>query len=357
MNKREKMVERTFFTREEKQQMLQKSNGLCAHCGKKVALGDNFTVEHAIPISKGSDNDFRNVVALCRDCNQDKANTVILKDIGNYYKYLNQESLLALIDYADEFCEKTDWFSWDNWYEDDQNIFTPDGIPDKKDWVKYKNSLRLTPKIVLKKATYNMLDSICEFYVKNAGCRRLSKSEQEVIKKNVGDCFLLGSIYLLQNSCQEILGVFCVCLNTFLEAPNTEFERELTLPFVFYPCVKKRYQEYLYEALNILISNVLDKCPNPIGGVMFRVMNNQKYAYDVVKNIRNTRLLLEEEDTTLFANYSFSTDTETMLFVKGEDLDKYILDQSNSYKLLVKQREKVLKRLLSYDNYNKLMGN
>lgn len=41
--------------------ILRKSDGVCAHCGCPVAIGDNFTVEHVVPISKGGTNDLVNI--------------------------------------------------------------------------------------------------------------------------------------------------------------------------------------------------------------------------------------------------------------------------------------------------------
>lgn len=46
---RKKVVERVWFSKD----ILRKSDGVCAHCGCPVAIGDNFTVEHVVPISKG----------------------------------------------------------------------------------------------------------------------------------------------------------------------------------------------------------------------------------------------------------------------------------------------------------------
>lgn len=356
MNKRCKTTERIMFTKEEKEQMLHKSNGLCAHCGKRITVGIDFSVEHAIPISKGSSNDSRNMVALCRDCNSLKSDIIILKDIGNYYKHLNMESLLALLEYSDEFCEKTDWLSWDNWFEDDQIVLTPMGIPTKQDWVKHKNTLSMLSKLVLKKATYDMLDSVCEFYFKNESNRWLSTSEKNTIREIVGKYFLIGSIYVLQNNSQEVLGVFCISLNYFTDSFS---EERCILPCISFPCVKKSYQTYLDHIFCILTENILNKCPKFAGEFVFEVANIHKYAYNVVENIPGNFLISKDSNTSYFMCFSFAcrvTEEEVLQFSNEDRLGECVKAQSDSYKSLVEQRDKVLKRMLSYDNYNRLMG-
>lgn len=73
---RKKVVERVWFSKDVKEDILCKSDGVCAHCGCPVAIGDNFTVEHVVPISKGGTNDLVNIVALCQTCNTTKGDCV-----------------------------------------------------------------------------------------------------------------------------------------------------------------------------------------------------------------------------------------------------------------------------------------
>ena len=44
---RKKVVERVWSSKD----ILRKSDGVCAHCGCPVAIGDNFTVEHSSALS------------------------------------------------------------------------------------------------------------------------------------------------------------------------------------------------------------------------------------------------------------------------------------------------------------------
>lgn len=43
----------------------------CAYCGKPLE-GDDETIDHAVPISRGGTNDIENLVPCCRSCNSKK---------------------------------------------------------------------------------------------------------------------------------------------------------------------------------------------------------------------------------------------------------------------------------------------
>jgi 5-methylcytosine-specific restriction endonuclease McrA len=45
----------------------------CQYCGKKCS-GKELTIDHVVPISKQGPENWTNVVAACRNCNQKKAN-------------------------------------------------------------------------------------------------------------------------------------------------------------------------------------------------------------------------------------------------------------------------------------------
>lgn len=68
---------RRLFTYEERKQILNSTGGICACCGKKLTT-KTLTVEHIIPIYRGGTNDFKNLTALCYDCNQEKSDLLFL---------------------------------------------------------------------------------------------------------------------------------------------------------------------------------------------------------------------------------------------------------------------------------------
>ena len=60
--------------------LINKQGGCCALCGVLMTLGDPeadtyVTVDHIVPKSKGGTEDIKNKQALCRKCNQNKADT------------------------------------------------------------------------------------------------------------------------------------------------------------------------------------------------------------------------------------------------------------------------------------------
>lgn len=80
-------VQRKYYSKDEREEILKRTDGLCAHCGKKLNA-DNMTVEHIIPLYKGGKDDKYNIIALCEKCNKDKNNYTVYFD--TYYKYINE---------------------------------------------------------------------------------------------------------------------------------------------------------------------------------------------------------------------------------------------------------------------------
>lgn len=67
-----------------KREVWDKTGGVCAHCGKE-AKGINKTIDHYIPKSKGGGYDERNLVPLCRKCNQTRGSRLIVA--AEFYIY------------------------------------------------------------------------------------------------------------------------------------------------------------------------------------------------------------------------------------------------------------------------------
>lgn len=80
-----------------------KANGLCAHCGRKVKR--SRTIDHYIPKSKGGGYDRRNLYPLCYPCNKARGSKPIQP--REYYKYLSEWAFRELEEYEREFNEKT----------------------------------------------------------------------------------------------------------------------------------------------------------------------------------------------------------------------------------------------------------
>jgi hypothetical protein len=98
---------RRLFTFKEKEKILEKTNGKCAHCGMKLNLEDT-TVEHIYPVARGGTDDEFNLVALCLECNEQKSNMVY--NIRDYYKHISREFIRQYEDELDKIIENT----WDS---------------------------------------------------------------------------------------------------------------------------------------------------------------------------------------------------------------------------------------------------
>lgn len=69
-----------------RQKILNKSGGICAHCGVELTL-KTFTVDHYIPRSKGGQSTMDNLIPLCSKCNSDKDSKILEPLIA--YPYIN----------------------------------------------------------------------------------------------------------------------------------------------------------------------------------------------------------------------------------------------------------------------------
>lgn len=193
-----------------------------------------------------------------------------------------------------------------------------------------------------------MLDSVCEVYFKNTKNKWLSSSEKNSIREVIGDYFLTGSIYVLQSgSSQEILGAFCIRFNYFNDMSPENSESRYLLPFISFPCVKKSYQDYFEMIFYILEENILNRCPKLAGEFIFVVENNHKYAYNVVKNLLGSRMILKDGNLSYFMQFSFAdkvTETEVIQIVNENKMGECLKAQSDSYKPLVEQRDRYLRK-------------
>ena len=64
-------------TAEDVRQIVSSQCGLCAYCLSQ--FGDNYHVDHVIPLSRGGDNSAGNLVASCVTCNLSKGRRTVLE--------------------------------------------------------------------------------------------------------------------------------------------------------------------------------------------------------------------------------------------------------------------------------------
>lgn len=116
---RKRVESRIRMTPIRREQLLSKCGGRCCHCGCELTLGDNFSIEHVIPLNKGGSNDFRNTVALCKPCNLEKGDDIVGADFYSYAPKLILEEISQLMD---EYYENNDWLTATNVFKHDRYI-------------------------------------------------------------------------------------------------------------------------------------------------------------------------------------------------------------------------------------------
>ena len=57
-----------------RQAVFERDNYTCQYCGN---VGGDLEIEHIIPVSKGGNNDIRNLVTACRACNRAKGHRML----------------------------------------------------------------------------------------------------------------------------------------------------------------------------------------------------------------------------------------------------------------------------------------
>jgi hypothetical protein len=78
----------------------QKTNGVCAHCGRP-ASSKSRTVDHYVPRACGGGYDIRNLMPLCKECNLHRENFDI--DPYEFYKYAPMDIITQCIEYEKAF--------------------------------------------------------------------------------------------------------------------------------------------------------------------------------------------------------------------------------------------------------------
>lgn len=213
MQTRKKVVERVWFSKGVKEDILRKSDGVCAHCGCQVTIGDNFTVEHVVPISKGGTNDLVNIVALCRTCNTAKGDCIWHPN--EYLLYLHKEDKKELGEYIDTYFHDKKWFTRNNFCQVDFKRIDVtihlDGR--KKTFRKNKQAIVSQPSMtvdyMLQKALYYDLQDIYDMQIAYMKRNKLKVDKTE-IKETISSAFIDGAIYYIARGDGTKIGSFCV---------------------------------------------------------------------------------------------------------------------------------------------------
>jgi hypothetical protein len=70
--------------------ILERENGECFYCLKKITA-ENYALDHLTSQMNGGDDSYRNIVAVCHECNSKKAG----KNGDDYVRYLYRDGILS----------------------------------------------------------------------------------------------------------------------------------------------------------------------------------------------------------------------------------------------------------------------
>lgn len=225
MNERKKIQSREYITRGEKVEIANKSNNLCAHCGKPIKVGVNFSLEHIIPISKGGTNKFVNLLGLCEECNKVKGDLIV--DPVEYYRYVDYKYLNSINKMFTKYIKSVDYIDSNNLFSVDMFEFNLKsdrvfefGLMEcetAKDLMWYNSVVK---DVTVKKVMYSDLNDI---YLLWLSCIRNSKmwrdserSLKNYVKSNLDYMFKNSSIYGIYSN-EGLIGSFCLGVLTLQE--------------------------------------------------------------------------------------------------------------------------------------------
>lgn len=203
--KRVKEDIRYVFTLDEKKEMLKRTKGVCAHCGKTLTVGTkDCTAEHIVPISKGGKNEKNNLICMCKKCNLDKGNDIVPP---NWYNYITEEEKPAvkrlIFRYFKDYCHisKNNLLPVDQWITSIEfNAKYGDCITDESGKV-----IKVTKKVTWRKANYHTdFDRIVEIYEKYNLKNNL---HNDSVKNGVRTLFNVGCIYYLESGNKDIKAI------------------------------------------------------------------------------------------------------------------------------------------------------
>lgn len=278
--KREQKEERILFTRETKEQICEKSNWKCCHCGEKLVIGDNFTIEHVIPITKGGSNDINNLVGLCRVCNKQKG--ALIWDMS-YYPFLKSFESKKLQLVLDSYNKEFSHLSKKNLFLTD--VFKCGAV------VGVRNrgmSRSVVQKVLVYKAVYSDLDDVYNFITYYTDYFKIKNTNDMSMKEYVSYIFQNGAFYFTRAKNGKINMVIPCVLHkyngedSFKKGDSEDISAVSIGAVAISPSISFKNSTnsvYFETLLSNFIYNFLEGVQEPFGCYM-----------DLYYNVRDTRI-------------------------------------------------------------------
>lgn len=235
-----KYYNREQFTWEEKEDICNKSNHLCCHCGKKIYVGYGATVDHFIPLNKGGSNQFLNLIPLCKDCNDKKEDKLYSID---YIVHIKDKYRKEIEGYLESYLQVIDYVQRHRLLAYDEYHRTTTIIPYSLGSVrKHKKPIGVQCKYTLKYATWNDLDKMTEYLIRYLKKNKCLDSE-EAARENIVFWMQFGCIYYIEKN-NEVTTMFALTIKHLAE--NEDYRGIINQPRMY---IFPYYQTELSERI------------------------------------------------------------------------------------------------------------
>ena len=335
---------RKKFSFSEKTKILEKTDGRCAHCGKKLNE-QTMTVEHIYPISRGGEHDEYNLVALCDDCNENKSNFTY--SIDDFFKYIKDEykqlyKTNLIINRSENKSEKKKFLPFDSL------VFNV--IPESSKRILYQMAKRKSRK--LNKEAVDRLSVKLELSRAYPGdaikiyeliSKRLDKTHFVELNEHMyrGEYSVLNDIYdhevMVLRKGKEVHGAFIfkklkIKDADFVQLRTIEEETALRVKYVMSLAVVSKFATEIFsDIMDSLYSNLLRKNAIPI---YFNVLTEKSFedynrlikmpfqldGYDGEIQFPSLQLIREYERNDILNTYMSKKEGE----FDENDLDKIV---------------------------------
>lgn len=204
-----KYYDREKFTYEEKQRICFKSDNQCCHCGKKIFVGYEATVDHFIPLNKGGSNQFLNLIPLCKKCNEEKEDKLYNID---YITYIKDKYRKELSNYLDSYVQVIDYVQRHRllaYDEYKQEVFVvPKNLLGRTTYKNKKIGVKCS--YTLKYATWNDLDKMTDYLIRYL-IKNDSLDNEKVARDNIMFWMKFGCIYYIEKN-NEVTTMFALTI-------------------------------------------------------------------------------------------------------------------------------------------------
>ena len=208
-----------------------------------------MTVDHFYPLYIGGTNDYRNLIPLCYDCNQNKAITIY--NIEDYCKYLMKLSKKELCGYYEEMESSLETVSMESLFKEDTfNVNVIVLIINGKT----KKEMFIPKNIKLERVWYKDLQEVYDFIYNYCAYFGFSQKDLNELEDFVSETFDYGCSYLYRKN-EKIQFVISTNINQGKgkNDQGEEYQASLVLQYFIQEDIKigKDFSKFSSDSLSL----------------------------------------------------------------------------------------------------------